>query len=90
MDSMKPLKKDGVLARKTGDEWVLYDSNEKSVHVVNTTAEFVWRFCDGTNTLSDLAKKMYDEFIIPEAADVELALRKIIKNFNDLGILETK
>ena len=90
MDSMKPLKKDGVLARKTGDEWVLYDSEEKSVHVVNATAEFVWRLCDGSHTFSDIAKKMHDAFLVPEGTDVEKALDKIIKTFSDLGILKTE
>ena len=90
MDSMKPLKKDGVLASKTLDEWVLYDSEEKSVHFVNATAEFVWRLCDGSHTLSDIAEKMRDEFQVPEGTDVEKALDKIIKTFSDLGILKTK
>jgi len=90
MDSMKPLKKDGVLARKTGDEWVLYDSEDKSVHVLNSTAEFVWQLCDGSHTLSDIAKKMHDAFLVPEGTDVEKALDKIIKNFSDLGILKAK
>lgn len=90
MDSMKPKKKDGVLVRKTVDEWALYDSEEKSVHFVNATAEFVWRLCDGSHTLSDIAKKMRDTFQVPEGTDVEKALDKIIKTFSDLGILKTK
>lgn len=90
MDTKKPLKKDGVLERQTGDEWVLYDSDDKSVHVVNATAEFVWRLCDGSHTLGDIAKKMNDAFLVPEGTDVEKALDKIITTFSDLGILKTK
>ena len=90
MDAMKPLKKDGVLARKTGDEWVLYNSEDKSIHVINATAEFVWRLCDGSHTCNDIAQQMHDTFHVPEGTDVGKALDAIIKNFSDLGMLKSQ
>ncbi len=89
MAIVKPLKKDGIMSRKTGDEWVLYDTDEKSVHIVNSTAEFVWSLCDGTNTLKDIADKMRHTFNAPDGADLEKSVDSIIKNFSDLGIMET-
>ena len=90
MDSTKPLRKDGIVARKTGDEWVLYDSEEKSVHIVNETAEFVWRLCDGSHTLSDIAEQVQEAFQVPEGTNVKQSLANIIKTFSDKGILKTK
>ncbi len=87
---MKPLKKDGILARKTGDEWVLYDSDNKSVHIVNATAQFVWQLCDGSHTLIDIAQQMQEAFQVPEGTDVKQSLDKIIKTFSAKGILKTK
>ena len=89
MDSIKPLRKEGILSRKTGDEWILYDQGKKSVHIINSTAEFVWSLCDGSNSLSYIAKQMHDTFQISEDHDVIKDLDQIIKTFFDLGILET-
>jgi hypothetical protein len=89
MDLTKPVKKEGILSRKTGDEWVLYDTEKKSVHIVNSTAEFVWSLCDGTHTLKDIADRMRDTFNVPEGADLEKSVDEIIRNFSDLGIMET-
>jgi hypothetical protein len=89
MAIIKPMKKEGILSRKTGDEWVLYDTDEKSVHIVNDTAEFIWNLCDGTHTLKDIVERMRDTFDVPDGTDLEKSVNEIISNFSDLGIVKT-
>jgi PqqD family protein of HPr-rel-A system len=88
MDSKKPLKKNGVMSRKVSDEWVLYDQGDKSVHVLNTTAEFVWRMCDGSLTLPEIEDRMREAFDVPEGTEVKKALDNILQNFSNLGIIK--
>jgi len=53
-----PLRKDGILSRKLGDEWMLYDPAAGAVHIINGTAEFVWNLCDGQHDLDDIAGQL--------------------------------
>ena len=87
MDSAKLLQKKRIQSRKVGDEWILYDPENESVHVINSTAEFVWRLCDGSNTLGDIEKQMHESFQVPEGSDVKKALHEIVQRFTKLGLL---
>ena len=82
------MKKNNVMSRKVGDEWVLYDQGDKSVHVLNTTAEFVWRMCDGSLTLPEIEDRMRETFDVPEGTDTNKAIDNILQEFTDLGIIQ--
>lgn len=87
MNSKRPLQKDGVLSRKVGDEWVLYDSEKGSLHVINSMAEFVWRMCDGSNDLDKIEDHVRGAFLVPDKTNLRKDVEDIIRNFNNLGIL---
>ena len=54
MSIRKPLRKDDIFTRKMGKEWMLYDSKNESIHIINSTAEFVWRLSDGSHSIDNL------------------------------------
>ena len=87
MELTKPIQKKGIQSRKVGDEWILYDSENETVHVINSTAEFVWSLCDGSNTLGDIERQLHDSFQVPEGTDVKKALDEIIQIFTKLGVI---
>ena len=87
MDSKKPLRKDGILSQQVGDEWLLYDSEEGSVQIVNSVAEFVWRMCDGSHNLNEIEQQVKSDFSVPNNVNLRKDLEKIIQNFADIGIL---
>jgi len=87
MDSLKPLRKEGILSRQLGDETVLYDSENGDVHIINTTAEFVWNLCDGSHSLDEIEQRIRETSEVPEEATVREDLENIIQSFNDLGVL---
>jgi hypothetical protein len=87
MDREKPLRKDGILSRQLGDEWLLYDEANSSVHVINSVAEFVWRMCDGSRTLSDIENEIQRTFAVSPAASVRQDLEGIIQKFADIGVI---
>ncbi len=43
----RPLRREGVTLRRSGDEIILYDPAEDRVHFVNETAAAIWELCDG-------------------------------------------
>ena len=88
MDEKKPLRKDGILTRKMGDEWMLYDSEKGDIHVINSTAEFVWRMCDGSHSVGAIKSHMQDTYEVPAGVNINEDIEGIIKNFGDLGVLK--
>lgn len=87
MDKKKPLCKEGVLSRQVGEEWMLYDSTQETVHVINKTAEFVWRLCDGSHSVSEIRQKMQDNFDVLDERKIKEDIEDILKKFSDLGVL---
>lgn len=87
MDARKPLRKDNVLSRQLGNEWILYDITSGAVHVVNSMAEFVWRMCDGSRDLVDIENSVRSAHMIPEGRNVHKDLEAIIQKFADLDVI---
>jgi hypothetical protein len=87
MDTKKPLRKDGILTRRIGDEWMLYDSEKGDIHVINSTAEFVWRSCDGSRSISEIQRQVKETFDVPNGIDIIKDIDGIIEKFYDLGVL---
>jgi PqqD family protein of HPr-rel-A system len=88
MGTRKPRRKDRILSRQLGDEWMLYDSDSGTVHIINPMAEFIWNLCDGSNDLDDLERHTNSSFDVPEGTDVRKNLEDIIQNFADLKVIE--
>jgi len=81
-----PLRKEGILSRKLGDEWILYDTEKGSIHIINTMAEFVWKMCDGSHTLDEMEKRIEDAYYAPEGATLKRDLENIIQSFANMGL----
>jgi hypothetical protein len=62
----------GLLTEQIGDELVIYDQEKKRAHRLNRTSAAVWRKCDGTKTVEDIAKLLQEE--LNPAADESLVL----------------
>lgn len=54
MNIDRPQRREGLLSQQLGDEWMLYDEKNGSVHIINSVAEFVWRLCDGSRNLGEM------------------------------------
>jgi len=87
MDTERPLRKDSILSKRLGDEWLLYDSEKGSIHIVNSTGEFIWRMCDGTHDLSKIEEYLREAYSVPADTDLRKNVEDIIRTFADIGIL---
>ena len=66
---------------------MLHDPGTGALHVINRTADFVWRSCDGSHTVEDIVTLLADEFETLEGTDVKKDVEEIIQSFVDKGIL---
>ncbi len=61
--SRNPLaRREGLVVQEMPDEVLVYDTNTNKAHCLNKTAAFVWRSCDGSHSINDIAGLMEKEF----------------------------
>jgi hypothetical protein len=61
--SLNPLaRKEGLVVQEMPDEVLVYDTNTNKAHCLNKTAAFVWKSCDGSHSINDIAGLMQKEF----------------------------
>lgn len=71
-----PIRRAAIIPYPLDDESVLYDPAFHTVHYLNTTAQKVWEYCDGSNSVDDIADRLARAFELPPAAD---SLRKQLR-----------
>lgn len=60
-DSQIPIaRKNGLVVQEMPDEVLVYDLDLNKAHCLNETAAFVWKSCDGNNSVSDITKLFRD------------------------------
>lgn len=50
-------RQNGIVVQEMPDEVLVYDLDSNKAHCLNQTAAFVWRSCDGTNSVGDIVKQ---------------------------------
>jgi len=56
-NSQRPIaRKTGLVIQEVPDEVLVYDLETNKAHCLNQSAAMVWRSCDGTNSVSEIAK----------------------------------
>ena len=66
----KPVARhEGLVVQEMPDEVLVYDLNTNKAHCLNKSAAAVWKNCDGTNSISDIAAILKNEFKTPVSED---------------------
>ena len=56
-NSQNPLaRKNDLVVQEVTDEVLVYDLSSNKAHCLNETAAMVWKSCDGSNSVTDIAK----------------------------------
>ena len=54
-------RKEGLVIQETSDEVLVYDLDSNKAHCLNQTAAFVWKSCDGNNSITDITALLENE-----------------------------
>src|ERR1051325_9891699 len=83
-------RKEMLLIQAVGDELVVYDQERHRAHTLNATAAFVWRNCNGQNTVDDIAELLEKQLNIGsnEACDVEGLVWLTLRELENCSLLE--
>lgn len=75
-----PRRREGLRTRDVDGETVALDTDRQLVHQLNRTAGFIWDRCDGTRTVSEIARDLaaaFDVDLSTAAADVAATVRQL-------------
>src|SRR6185369_528610 len=71
---MKPLaRKEQLVVEDLVGECVVYDSNDKKAHSLNPTVTWIWRHCDGSTGVEEMAVQFEREFGCSDSLEVVLS-----------------
>ncbi len=82
-----PTQKPGIMVRKIGQETMLYNTNEGKVHILNATAEAVWKCCDGKMLMNEAEQKLEHSYTHTQNHDIKEDIRQILLDFSRLDIV---
>lgn len=70
-NSQKPVaRKEGLVIQEMPDEVLVYDLETNKAHCLNETAAFVWKACDGENSVADITRLFGSESKQPVQEDL--------------------
>lgn len=87
MEGEQPIRKEGVLPRQVGSEWILYDTESGGVHVINPTAAKIWDLCDGAHTPADMETVLRETYDAPESTPVGEQVLDILAQFAQMQVV---
>src|SRR6476469_440722 len=80
-------RQNGLVVQEMPDEVLVYDLNSNKAHCLNQSAAFVWKSCDGTNSVEDIVRQFESNGSGKVSEDfVWLAIDQL----NENGLLEGK
>jgi hypothetical protein len=91
MPALKPTIREGIEVADFGDELVVCQPvlEASFFHYLNESAALVFRLCDGTGTVTELAADIADVYGLP-IEEVEPQVRAIVREFRRNGMLTAK
>ena len=84
----RPRARRDLSLQEVGDEGLLYDREEGMVHILNRTALFAWRQCDGSRTADQISGLLQEAFRNSTSVDIRRDVLQILASFAERGLLE--
>lgn len=86
MPRVKPRVRADLTVEELDGEAVIFDQETGALHHLNSTATVVFRLCDGTATMPQLAADLAEAFRVP-VEDVEPQVRTLVGQFRRAKLL---
>jgi hypothetical protein len=84
-----------LVVEELADETLVYDENSHQAHCLNESAALVWKHCDGTMSVSEMARLLEEKAKAPASNDVVWFALQQLKKFRlleapDVGVARTE
>ena len=84
----KPKGSKNILFQPSQNGCLLLDKKNDRIHSLNTTAAFIWTFCDGKHSVVEIETAL-ERYWKPSSKKVKDEVKKAIKKFKSLALLKT-
>src|SRR5688572_19112186 len=86
MKQLLPVaRRKNLIIKELPDETLIYDLGSDEAHCLNQTAALVWKNCNGSRTVGDLANLLERKLGAPVPADVVWLALEQLEHFNLLS-----
>ncbi len=75
-----------LLIQEVGNELIIYDRERNASHCLNPMAAQVWHYCDGQNTIKDIAKLLEKE--LNQDVDTQQLVWQALKDLERCHLIE--
>ena len=85
-------RKEGLVIQEMPDEVLVFDLETNKAHCLNETAAFVWKACDGKNSIADITKLFGNQSGTPVPEDLvwlaldQLKEKNLIENKDEIVV----
>lgn len=87
MSELRIRRRSEIVRREVGNEVLLFDPRDDSLHVLNATAAVLWERLDGVRSLAELTAHLRDSFAVDAEADVEADVRRIVRELRQRDLV---
>jgi len=88
--SFSPRTRRDLVLQEVGEEGLLYDREGALVHILNSTALFTWKLCDGTRSLDEIADSLRSAFRGTASQDIRRDIEELLGKLAERGLLEKR
>lgn len=82
----RPVRREGVWLRATGEENAVYDPATGGLHLLNETARAIWELCDGETTVEEMITAICElTGLHPDVVTEDV--QRTLAEFEQLGII---
>lgn len=85
-----PKRSENVTIVRNGDEAVVNSLEGKQIHILNTTALFIWNRLDGQTSIETIAEKMKDAFTVHQGHDLFADVQNTVEKLQSLNLLDPR
>jgi hypothetical protein len=85
MTEKPPQWEANVETSNIGGETLVVNGDE--IHVLNETAAFIWRLCDGRHTPVEIEAALREEYAVPSDRDVAADIARTLADLRSKGLL---
>jgi hypothetical protein len=88
--SRTPRTRRDLVLQEVGEEGLVYDRDGALVHILNLTALFAWKLCDGTRSTVEIVEAVRAAFSGTAARDVQRDIEALLERLEERGLLERR
>jgi len=77
-----------LLIQEVDNELMVYDQERDVCHCLNPVAAKVWNYCDGYNTVDDIATFLEQELEVPAETDIKGLVWQALEELGSLHLIQ--